>query len=76
MPLQLMRHNMTLAGTLYLSAAVQEVRALPVTAVPRGWKIEPEFTLQGGKGGGRADVFLEVRASSSSSIGRRPDNRG
>ena len=22
-------------------------------------KIEPEFTLQGGKGGGRADVFLE-----------------
>ena len=54
-----MRHNMTLAGTLYLSAAVQEVRALPVTAVPRGWKIEPEFTLQGGKGGGRADVFLE-----------------
>jgi hypothetical protein len=37
--------NMTLAGTLYHSAAAQEIRELPATVVPNGWKIEAEFTL-------------------------------
>jgi hypothetical protein len=38
-PLQLVRPNITLAGTLYHSAAAQRIRAPPATA-----------TLQGGKG--------------------------
>jgi hypothetical protein len=55
--------NMALAGTLYHSAAAQEIRALPATAAPPGWKIEAELTLQSGQGGGRADVFLEGPAN-------------
>lgn len=53
------QNNMTLAGTLYHSAAAQEIREISATAVPKGWKVTAEYTLKAGKGGSRADVFLE-----------------
>ncbi len=34
--------NWTLAGTLFHSAARQEARAIPATALPAGWKIDAE----------------------------------
>lgn len=50
--------NRTLAGTLYHSAAAQEARALPASALPSGWVIEAERVIQSGAGGSRADVLL------------------
>ncbi len=55
----LAQNDMKLAGTLFHSAAAQEVRALPASALPSGWKISAETTLKAGLGGSRADVFLE-----------------
>jgi len=48
----------TLAGTLFHSAAAQEVREFPASALPGGWAIEAERTIQAGAGGSRADVLL------------------
>jgi hypothetical protein len=53
------RDDMKLAGTLFHSAAAKEVRQVPPSSLPSGWKIAAERTLKSGKGGGRADVFLE-----------------
>lgn len=53
------KDDMKMAGTLYHSAAAQEIRKLPPNALPSGWKIAAERTLKSGKGGGRADVFIE-----------------
>jgi hypothetical protein len=50
--------NWTLAGTLFHSAAAQEARALPASALPSGWVIEAERVIQTGAGGSRADVLL------------------
>jgi len=51
--------DMKLAGTLFHSQAAQEVRRVPPGSLPSGWRISAERTLQAGRGGGRADVFLE-----------------
>ena len=51
--------NMRLAGTLFHSAAANELRALPPSKLPPGWSISAEKTLKSGAGGGRADVFIE-----------------
>lgn len=48
----------TLAGTLFHSAAAQEARALPASALPSGWVIEAERVIEAGAGGSRADVLL------------------
>ena len=50
--------NWALAGTLFHSAAAQEARALPASALPTGWVIEAERVIQAGAGGSRADVLL------------------
>lgn len=50
--------NMALAGTLFHSAAAREVRALPATALPLGWSVQAELTIQSGLGGSRADVLF------------------
>lgn len=50
--------NMTLAGTLFHSAAAAVARALPASAVPAGWTIHAEFTIQTGRGGSRADILM------------------
>lgn len=50
--------NMKLAGTFFHSAAAQEVRALPDTALPNGWSITAEEVIQSGLGGSRTDVLL------------------
>jgi hypothetical protein len=51
--------NMRDAGTLFHSAAAQEARSLPQNAVPSGWRLSAERTIQAGRGGSRADIFLE-----------------
>jgi Domain of unknown function (DUF4157) len=50
--------NMTLAGTFFHSAAATVARRLPASAVPAGWRLQPEFTIQAGRGGSRADILL------------------
>jgi hypothetical protein len=50
--------NITLAGTLFHSAAAQEARAIPRAALPSGWTLEAERTIQAGAGGSRADLLL------------------
>lgn len=50
--------NWPLAGTLFHSAAAQEVRNLPASALPAGWVIEAERTIQAGLGGSRADILI------------------
>jgi hypothetical protein len=50
--------NMTLAGTYFHTAAKEEARAIPKTALPKGWSLDAELTIQSGKGGSRADLFL------------------
>ncbi|MFD6176230.1 MULTISPECIES: eCIS core domain-containing protein [unclassified Isoptericola] len=60
--------NWALAGTLFHAAAAREARALAPGALPLGWSVAPEYTIQSGLGGSRADllfsgpanVFLEV----------------
>ena len=49
--------NMTLAGTLCHSAAAGVIRA-GTNAAPTGWTPRAELTIQSGRGGSRADVFL------------------
>jgi hypothetical protein len=53
------QRNWTLAGTLFHSAAAAVAGALPASALPPGWKLEAERTLQSGLGGSRADVLLQ-----------------
>ena len=50
--------NMTLAGTFFHSAAATVARSLPATALPTGWRLEAESTIQAGLGGSRADILL------------------
>jgi hypothetical protein len=50
--------NWTLAGTLFHSAAAREARNLPATALPPGWTIQAERTIQAGAGGSRADILM------------------
>jgi hypothetical protein len=50
--------NWTLAGTYFHTAAKEEARAIPKGALPSGWTLEAEKTLQSGAGGGRADLLL------------------
>lgn len=50
--------NWTLAGTFFHTAARDQVRALPTSALPPGWVVEAERTIQAGAGGSRADVLL------------------
>lgn len=52
------QRNWTLAGTLFHSAAAVEARAVPVAALPPGWKLNAERTLQSGLGGSRVDILL------------------
>jgi hypothetical protein len=54
----LQSRNWKLAGTLFHSAAAQEARSLPASALPSGWVIEAEIVIQSGPGGSRADIFL------------------
>ncbi|HEV2491484.1 MAG TPA: hypothetical protein VG204_00265 [Terriglobia bacterium] len=49
----------TLAGTLFHSAAKEEARTLPAGALPPGWTLTAEHTIQSGAGGSRADVLLQ-----------------
>lgn len=51
--------NMTQAGTFFHSHAAAEARAIPGSSLPSGWRLSAERTLKAGKGGGRADLFLE-----------------
>jgi hypothetical protein len=51
--------NMTQAGTFFHSHAAAEARAISGNALPSGWRVSAERTLKAGKGGGRADLFLE-----------------
>jgi len=50
--------NRTLAGTLFHSAAAQEARAIPASALPPGWVIDAELVIQAGAGGSRVDILL------------------
>jgi hypothetical protein len=50
--------NWTLAGTYFHTAAKEEARAIPKSALPEGWTLEAEKTLKSGAGGGRADILL------------------
>ncbi|WP_346534347.1 hypothetical protein [Micromonospora sp. DPT] len=50
--------NWRLAGTLFHSAAAQEARALPASALPPGWTLQAERVIQSGAGGSRADLLL------------------
>jgi hypothetical protein len=49
--------NWRQAGTLFHSAAAQEIRALPASAIPSGWTVQAERTIQSGLGGSRADFL-------------------
>ena len=54
--------NMTLAGTLFHSAAadaVEDAAKASSDLIPKGWTLEAEKTIQAGKGGSRADVLLQ-----------------
>ncbi len=51
--------NMRDAGTLFHSAAAQESRSIPQSSLPAGWQLSAEKTIQAGRGGSRADIFLE-----------------
>jgi hypothetical protein len=51
--------NWTLAGTFFHSAAAEEARFLPASALPAGWTLTAEKTLKPGLGGSRADLYLE-----------------
>jgi hypothetical protein len=51
--------NWKLAGTLFHSAAAQEARAVPASALPRGWILRAEQVIQSGAGGSRADILLQ-----------------
>lgn len=50
--------NRSVAGTLFHSAAAAEVNALPATALPAGWTVQAEQTVQAGLGGSRIDVLF------------------
>ncbi len=50
--------NWALAGTLYHSAAAQEVRLLRAGSLPAGWRATAEEVIQAGRGGSRTDVLL------------------
>jgi hypothetical protein len=50
--------NWTLAGTFFHTAAKDEARAIAKSALPKGWTIEAERTIQSGAGGSRADILL------------------
>jgi hypothetical protein len=50
--------NWPLAGTLFHSAAAKEARVLPPSALPAGWRIQAEHTIQAGVGGSRVDILL------------------
>jgi hypothetical protein len=52
-----------LAGTLFHSAAAQEARALPSSAIPSGWSVQAERVVQAGAGGSRADLLLSGPAN-------------
>jgi Domain of unknown function (DUF4157) len=54
--------DMTLAGTLFHSAAadaVEDAAKASSDLIPKGWTLEAEKTIQAGKGGSRADVLLQ-----------------
>jgi hypothetical protein len=51
--------NMRDAGTMFHSVAAQEARAVPQSSLPSGWRLTAERTIQAGRGGSRADIFLE-----------------
>jgi hypothetical protein len=53
------QRNWTLAGTLFHSAAAIEARAVLAAALPPGWTLEAEQTIQHGLGGSRADILLQ-----------------
>lgn len=50
--------NWALAGTLFHSAAAREARALAPGALPLGWTLQAERTIQSGLGGSRADLLF------------------
>lgn len=52
------RGDLTAAGTQFHSEAAKIVNALPEGALP-GWELRAELTIQGGKGGSRADVLAQ-----------------
>jgi hypothetical protein len=44
---------------MFHSLATQEARSIPQSSLPSGWRLTAERTIQAGKGGSRADIFLE-----------------
>jgi hypothetical protein len=52
------KRDWTTAGNLFHNAAKDEARAVPAGALPLGWKLTAEETIQSGKGGSRLDLFL------------------
>jgi hypothetical protein len=43
---------------MFHNAAKNETRALPANALPAGWTVTAEETVQSGKGGSRLDLFM------------------
>jgi len=54
----LTNEDWTTAGNLFHDAAKREARALPPGALPTGWRLTAEETIQAGKGGSRLDLLL------------------
>jgi len=52
-------NDMKTAGNIFHSFAAQEARTIPPSAVADGWTLTAERTIKSGKGGSRADIFLE-----------------